>query len=134
MAAGEVPDDVPGVTAEDQEFARLQHDLHKIVVSNTLQTVAAERTELSRDPVGDLWKLKRGTGKSILVSCGPQLFALLMAEQGLIDELLIVVHPVALDNGPLLFERLARTVPLQLLSTRQFSKGALVVRYATHPS
>lgn len=82
VAAGEVPDDVPGVTAEDQEFARLQHDLHKVVVSNTLQTVAAERTELSRDPVGDLWKLKRGTGKSILVSCGPQLFALLMAEQG----------------------------------------------------
>ncbi len=131
VAAGAVPDDVPDLTAQDREFARLQHDLRKVVVSNSLQTVAGERTELSRDPVRDLWNLKRAEGKSILVSCGPTLFALLMAEPGLIDELLVVVHPVALDNGPMLFDGLRRTVPLKLLSATPYSRGALVVRYAT---
>lgn len=131
VATGGVPDDLPDLTAEDREFARLQHGLRKVVVSHKLEIVAAERTELSRDPVGDLWKLKQSEGRSVLVSCGPALFAQLMAEPGLINELLIVVHPVALDNGPELFGHLQRTVPLELLSATHFSQGALVVRYAT---
>jgi len=130
VAAGNTPDDVPEMTAEDREFARLQHDMHKVVVSDTLQATPGDRTDLSRDPVGDLWALKQAEGSAILLSCGPALFAVFMAEPGLVDELLIVMHPVALHDGPQLYAGLQRTVPVKLLSATPLTRGAAILRYA----
>jgi dihydrofolate reductase len=51
------------------------------------------------------------------------------AEQGLLDELLVTIVPVALSDGKALFERPVAE-PMTLLGTRAFSNGMVELRYA----
>jgi dihydrofolate reductase len=49
--------------------------------------------------------------------------------QGLLDELALLVHPIAVATGQRLFEGTG-TVPLSLTECRALSSGVLLVRYA----
>jgi dihydrofolate reductase len=49
--------------------------------------------------------------------------------QGLLDELALLVHPIAVARGQRLFEDTG-TVPLTLLSSATLPTGVLHVRYA----
>ncbi len=49
--------------------------------------------------------------------------------QGLLDELALLVHPIAVAKGQRLFEDTG-TVPLRLLESRALPSGVLLVRYA----
>jgi dihydrofolate reductase len=49
--------------------------------------------------------------------------------QGLLDELALLVHPVAVAQGQRLFEGTG-TVPLELTESRALASGVLLVRYA----
>lgn len=51
------------------------------------------------------------------------------AQEGLIDECLIAVHPIALGGGLPLFAGLARDLRLRLLDTRVFSTGLALLHY-----
>jgi dihydrofolate reductase len=53
--------------------------------------------------------------------------------QGLLDELALLVHPIAVGTGQRLFENTA-TVPLKLLESRALSTGVLLVRYQPLPA
>lgn len=48
--------------------------------------------------------------------------------QGLLDELALLVHPIAVGTGQRLFEDTG-TVPLKLLESRTLSSGVMLVRY-----
>jgi dihydrofolate reductase len=49
--------------------------------------------------------------------------------QGLLDELALLVHPIAVATGQRLFEGTG-TVPLELTESRALKSGVLLVRYA----
>ena len=49
--------------------------------------------------------------------------------QGLLDELALLVHPIAVARGQRLFEGTG-TVPLKLLSCETLPTGVLFLRYA----
>lgn len=49
--------------------------------------------------------------------------------QGLLDELALLVHPIAVGSGQRLFEGTG-TVPLRLLSSDTLPTGVLHLRYA----
>jgi dihydrofolate reductase len=49
--------------------------------------------------------------------------------QGLLDELALLVHPIAVANGQRLFEGTG-TVPMELTESRALKTGVLLVRYA----
>jgi dihydrofolate reductase len=49
--------------------------------------------------------------------------------QGLLDELALLVHPIAVATGQRLFEGTG-TVPLELTESRALNTGVLLVRYA----
>lgn len=49
--------------------------------------------------------------------------------QGLLDELALLVHPIAVGSGQRLFDGTG-TVPLELLESRALASGVLLVRYA----
>jgi dihydrofolate reductase len=49
--------------------------------------------------------------------------------QGLLDELALLVHPIAVAEGQRLFEGTGK-VPLQLTESRALKSGVLLVRYA----
>jgi dihydrofolate reductase len=48
--------------------------------------------------------------------------------QGLLDELALLVHPIAVGTGQRLFED-TRTVPLKLVESRTLPTGVMLVRY-----
>lgn len=66
--------------------------------------------------------------KDIALSGSATTVRWLMA-QGLLDELALLVHPIAVGSGQRLFEGTG-TVPLRLLSSEALPSGVLHVRYA----
>jgi dihydrofolate reductase len=102
--------------------------VHKYVVSNTLHDPAWEHSTVLRAPVGDaVQALKEAPGRDIVVTGSIQLVHALMAA-GLVDEYRLFVFPVVLGRGARLFE--SSSAKLELLETRPFVSGAVLLRYA----
>lgn len=126
VAAGEIPDDVPAVSAVDLEFARLLAASERIAISNTM-TPTKEQRVFSGDIAAQLQQLKEEPGRDIILGAGPTTIGPLLAVPGLIDELLLVIHPAAIAEGPRLFDD--ATLALRLIEATPFAAGAIVVRY-----
>lgn len=105
------------------------NSLRKIALSRTLGEVAWNNSEVAR---GDLLKtvgdLKRQPGKGIVSFGGAQLASSLM-ELDLVDEYQLVVCPTILGAGTPLFRDTAERKQLQLLQTKTFKSGGVMLRY-----
>lgn len=66
--------------------------------------------------------LKQEPGKDIVAHGGAG-FARSLVATGLIDEFLLLVHPVALGSGLALFSGLSRPLDLQLVEVKTFPRG-----------
>ena len=130
VAAGELPPDVPAVSEPDREFARIFADTEKIAISNTMTADAGQRV-FGGDIAAQLRALKEEDGADIILSVGPDTLAPLLRVSGLIDEFLIVIHPVTIGSGPRLFDD--TDLQLHLIEATPFDGGAIVVRYALLP-
>ena len=118
--AGERPDWV-------EPFARTIDAAKKYVVSSTLDRVNWN-AELVRGDLGKaVQQLKRESGQGLLV--GGVKLPLALAELGLIDEYEFVVHPRLAGHGSTLFAGLSKPVDLKFVSRREFSSGAVAMRY-----
>lgn len=73
-------------------------------------------------------KLKTGQGTDIYL-CGGGTFAGFLLEHELIDELRIKLYPVVLGRGIKLFGLNAKAVNLQLLSSKEYQTGAMLLTY-----
>jgi dihydrofolate reductase len=99
---------------------------HKYVVSNTLTEATWENsTVVTGDVKAALTELKKDkqlgtTGSAVLVQW--------LVEQGLVDELHLLVHPVVVGQGQKLFADGAK-VPLRLLSATTFTTGVAHLVY-----
>jgi dihydrofolate reductase len=65
-----------------------------------------------------------------MIVVGGATVAQTFAKLGLIDEYLIVVHPVILGNGKLLLKDLDVRQKLKLIGTKAFASGAVELSYA----
>lgn len=102
----------------------------KIVVSTTLEQPDWGPTALiSGDITAELAKLKQQPGKNISTGASGTLVRFLL-QQGLLDELTLLVHPVVVGTGKHLFEGGTSQVPLTLLESRSLSNGVVALRYA----
>jgi len=52
-----------------------------------------------------------------------------LEQLGLIDEYRFVVHPVVAGHGPTLFQGLAPSRPLELVSTHRMKSGQVALHY-----
>jgi len=116
---------------EDAAFAKKLGDVRKVVASNQrlaftwrnseqLEGDLAEAVAALKDEPGD------GTiGLSGSVSVVRQLLA-----AGLLDELHLLVHPIAIRKGMRLFDEGETPVPLRLVSSETFETGVLNLVYA----
>ena len=68
-------------------------------------------------------------GKDIYL-CGGGTLASTLFDAGLIDEVLIKLNPVMLGTGKPLAPRLTQLVGLELLSTKAYSSGVVLLHYA----
>jgi dihydrofolate reductase len=99
----------------------------KYVVSNTLTSAAWQNsTVIQGDVKAELTKLKKDTR---LGTTGSATLVRWMLEQGLVDELHLLVHPVVVGHGKKLFADGAK-VPLKLVSATTFTTGVLHLVYA----
>ncbi|HEX8538810.1 MAG TPA: dihydrofolate reductase family protein [Cystobacter sp.] len=67
-------------------------------------------------------------GKDIYL-CGGGLLATTLFDAGLIDEVLIKVNPVMIGSGKALAPRLAQLVGLELLATKTYRSGVVLLHY-----
>jgi dihydrofolate reductase len=92
-------------TATDEPFASFINSTPKYVFSTTLESVAAWKnsTLMKGDLAQEIAKLKQLPGKNIGTAGSPTLVYSLL-EQGLLDELILLVHPVVAGHGKRLFQ------------------------------
>src|SRR5690242_21846755 len=110
-----------------EPFARTIDAAKKYVVSSTLDRVDWN-AELVRGDLGQaVQRLKRESGKGLLV--GGVRLPLALAELGLIDEYEFVVQPRLAGHGPTLFAGLSKHVDLKLVGRLEFGSGAVAMRY-----
>jgi dihydrofolate reductase len=99
----------------------------KIVFSRTLKSAAWNNTRVASDLEGEVAKLKAAGRNMTILGSGSIITQL--AERGLIDEYQFMVDPLALPAGRSIFTGLKSRLNLQLVSTRAFNNGAVLLCY-----
>lgn len=102
------------------------------MVSNSLQAAEWGNTEIiSGDVAQRLTDLKAQDGGDIAMSGSPTTVRWLLRE-GLVDELNLLVHPIAVGQGlARLFPTDEPSIPLELVSAETFKTGVLSLRSVT---
>ncbi len=114
---------------EDDEFASFINNIPKYVVTNTLEEATWNNTTVVSGDVGaQLRQIKEETPGDIQISGSATLVRWLLAND-LLDELALLVHPIAVGGGQRLFED-TPTYPLHLLHHEVLETGVLHLRYA----
>jgi dihydrofolate reductase len=116
--------------SRDGEFADKFNSMPKHVVSSTLERPKWNNsTVLDGDLAAGVAKLKEQYDGDVAVHGSAQLVQTLLADD-LVDELRLMVFPVALGSGKRLFGETADKKRLQLVETRTVGDGVLILTYA----
>jgi dihydrofolate reductase len=116
---------------EDAPFAKKLGDARKIVVSNQqLDFTWRNSEQLQGDLVEAVTALKNEPGDANIGMSGSVSVVRQLLAAGLLDELHLLVHPIAVRQGMRLFDEGEPSVPLKLLSSETFETGVLNLVYA----
>jgi dihydrofolate reductase len=111
------------------EYADIWIAQRKVLVSRTRQDAGHNTTIMSGDDVIErLAALRADTEGTIGV--GGATLATQLLRAGLLDELVLAIHPTILGFGRPLFDDYDRPIDLDLLEQRRFSSGVTMNRYA----
>ncbi|GGX46391.1 dihydrofolate reductase family protein [Streptomyces fructofermentans] len=114
---------------EDAGFAKTLGDARKIVLSHRkLEFTWRNSEQLQGDLVDAVTALKDEEGGTIALSGSVSVVRQLLAA-GLLDELHLLVHPIAVRKGMRLFDEGEEPVPLKLVSSEAFTTGVLNLVY-----
>jgi dihydrofolate reductase len=109
-------------------YARLAARTPHLVLSTTLTSVSwPPAARIIRD-VAELRTLKGQPGKDMYVVGGATLVASLLNE-GLIDELRLIVHPIVLGKGQALFGGVHKPLSLDLVQATSTESGRVILSY-----
>jgi dihydrofolate reductase len=115
---------------DDAEFAKTLGDARKIVVSSQPLAFTWRNSEqVNGDLVETVRGLKAEGDGTIGISGSISVVRQLLAE-GLVDELHLLVHPIAVRKGMRLFDDADESIPLTLTSSKTFTTGVLHLVYA----
>jgi dihydrofolate reductase len=105
------------------------NNMPKVVFSRTLAKTSWKNTKLVKgDIVAEVQKMKKESGPGMAI-LGSGTIVSQLAQAGLIDEFQIVVNPIVLGKGRTLFEGVKEKLALQLIKTRAFGNGNVVLYY-----
>lgn len=115
----------------DEPFASYINNIPKYVVSTTLDKVDWQNSTLiNGDLAEEITALKQQPGKTIGVAGSPTLVASLL-QADLLDELVLMIHPVVVGKGKRLFKD-GSTATLKLVDSQAFGSGVVALIY--HPA
>ena len=110
-------------------FSEFINTIPKYVLSTTLGEAAWQNTTVLSEDVADrLREVKESTDGDIGMSGSATTVRWLLAN-GLLDELALLMHPIAVGSGQRLFED-TDTYPLRLVHFEALDSGVLHLRYA----
>jgi dihydrofolate reductase len=116
--------------AEDADLAKALGDARKIVVSNQqLEFTWRNSEQLEGDLVEDVTALKNEPGDAKIAMSGSVSVVRQLLAAGLLDELQLLVHPIAVRKGMRLFDEGETPIPLRLISSQTFETGVLNLVY-----
>jgi dihydrofolate reductase len=110
-----------------QEFARRWQAAEKIVYSKTLAEPRSQRTRVEREIDAEAVRRMKAEAKRDINIAGPELAAQAI-RAGLVDEFLMIVHPVVVGGGKRFFPNGVQ-YELSLIEERRLHSGAVVLRY-----
>lgn len=103
--------------------------MKQYVLSRTMEKSPDPNVELVSEKVIDLVQsLKKGDGKDIYL-CGGGELATALLEEGLIDEIVLKVNPVLFGTGVPLFSKTIQQTRLELISSKTYENGVLLLEY-----
>jgi len=108
-------------------YARVAAETPHLVLSRTLTDTSWPSARIVRD-IGDFRTLRQQPGKAVYVVGGPGMVTSLI-NAGLLDELRLIVHPVAAGGGRALFEGMAERQPFELVSAEPMASGRVNLTY-----
>lgn len=128
MRVWEDDDWLAGEPAVVRDYATIWRAADKIVYSSTLSEVSTARTTIRRafEPEA-VRRLKATSGSGVSIG-GPGIAAEAF-RHGLVDECVLLLHPVLVGGGKPALPRGVR-LDLELLDHRRFAHGVVHVRYA----
>ena len=120
----------PYQDSAEQPYTCYLNDTPKYVVSTTLEEPLGwqNSTLIEGDVVEGISALKRQPGKDITVVGSGTLVRYLL-QNDLLDELVLTVHPVVLGSGRRLFEDGGDRKALELVESKTFGTGVVVLSY-----
>jgi dihydrofolate reductase len=120
----------PNQNPEENPVAATMNGIRKYVVSTTLEGPLEwnNTTLIGEDVAEELSEIKRQPGKDIVISGSGALVRSLL-DDGLIDELKLMVHPVVVGRGKRLFEDGGKQTALELVDSRTFATGVVYLTY-----
>ena len=115
---------------EDAEFAKVLGDMRKIVVTRQDLTFTWRNSErLQGDLIEAVAALKNEPGEGDIAMSGSVSVVRQLLAAGLLDELHLLVHPVAVRKGMRLFDEGEPPIPLRLISAKPFTTGVVYLVY-----
>lgn len=112
------------------DVARGMNRMPKWVASRTLKTAAWANAQVLQGDLEDaVRRLKMASGPDIAI-LGSGSIVMQLAEIGLLDEIQIVVNPVALGAGRTFLEGVTGRLEFELAGSRVFANGKVFLRYS----
>jgi dihydrofolate reductase len=116
---------------EDAGLAKVLGDARKIVVSNQdLEFTWRNSEQLKGALVEAVTALKNEPGDANIGMSGSVSVVRQLLAAGLLDELHLLVHPIAIRKGMRLFDEGDAHIPLELIKSETFKTGVLNLVYA----
>ncbi len=121
----------PTAKEDDPAVAEKMNNLPKIVFSRSLMGAKWNNSRLVKENIAEeITKIKQHSGKDMAIF-GSSGLCVSLIQLGLIDEFRIMVNPVVLGKGNTLFGGIAHKLSLELLRTKTFSSGNVLLYYRT---
>jgi dihydrofolate reductase len=112
------------------DYAAPMNKIPKVVFSKTLDEATWRESSIARGDLDDeINALRRQPGGEI-IAWGGAGFAQSLSTGGLVDEYVLVIHPVAFGSGLPMFRDLPDALRLKLLEAQSFDTGTVLHIYA----
>jgi dihydrofolate reductase len=122
----------PDMEHEEGPFADKMNTMPKYVASRTLTDMEWNATPIGGDVADEVAELRRDPGQNLLIYGSGSLVRLLL-QHGHLDQLRLMIYPVVLGAGKLLFTETGSKKELELAGVTTTSAGVVVVDYKKAP-
>jgi dihydrofolate reductase len=124
-------DQQPDATPAHAEYAHRWREMPKVVFSSTIRATEWNARPFDGHAVAEIARLKTEDGGPMDI--GGTALARAAIGAGLVDEYVLVTHPVLIGAGTRFFPASDSLAHLELTETRTFPGGALLTRYDARP-